>query len=433
MNETIKTTNVFKIRNFRLTFFGALVSELGAVLYSFAVSFYILEISNNNAFLQGLYLAVCGIMTLLFMPIGGVLGDRFNKAKIMFLCDYLKGGVILSATLWMLLFSDKSTHIPVLFAAGLLGSMVNGIFSPAAGSLFPHIVEESQLQQANAYFSVKNALQTVFGVVLAGVLYAALPIQLLFLLVGICYVLSGVSEMFIRYEQKKKEGKLTLRVAFADMGEGLSYIKKQKAIFTLMISILFMNFFLTPVLSNFIPFFIKTDVAESPSFLFDNLLTPELWSSVFSVMLGISSLAGSVLLSAKPQEEKCGRKVALRILATASLMIVLTLGYHLFVGIGKALNFFLILFSAGCLIMGFLLALVNIPMSTAFMRIVDRDKLSKVTSFSSILSQGLIPFSSIFAGAVLQYFGCTPLLIISTIGFTVSAFLLLFNKDVQEL
>ena len=61
-----KTANVFSLRNFRLVFFGALVSELGATLYSFAVSFYILEISGNNAFLQGLYLALCG----------GVLGDR---------------------------------------------------------------------------------------------------------------------------------------------------------------------------------------------------------------------------------------------------------------------------------------------------------------------------------------------------------------------
>ena len=58
MDKTqIKGKNVFTNRNFRLVFFGALVSELGAVLYSFAVSFYILEISENNAFLQGLYLS----------------------------------------------------------------------------------------------------------------------------------------------------------------------------------------------------------------------------------------------------------------------------------------------------------------------------------------------------------------------------------------
>ena len=38
--------NVFRNRNFRLVFLGALVSELGALLYSFAVGFYILQISN---------------------------------------------------------------------------------------------------------------------------------------------------------------------------------------------------------------------------------------------------------------------------------------------------------------------------------------------------------------------------------------------------
>ncbi|MBO4880026.1 MAG: MFS transporter, partial [Clostridia bacterium] len=110
--------NVFKNRNFRLVFFGALVSELGAILYSFAVSFYILEISGNNAFLQGLYLALCGAVLLLLTPVGGVLGDRFNKAKIMFGCDFVKGGLILAATLLMVLFRGNSQHIVILFAAG---------------------------------------------------------------------------------------------------------------------------------------------------------------------------------------------------------------------------------------------------------------------------------------------------------------------------
>ena len=87
MSNEKKAVNVFTNRNYRLVFMGALVSELGALLYSFSVGFYILEISNNNAFLQGLYLALCGIALMLFTPVGGVLGDRFNKAKIMYVCD----------------------------------------------------------------------------------------------------------------------------------------------------------------------------------------------------------------------------------------------------------------------------------------------------------------------------------------------------------
>ena len=428
-----KPANVFTIRNYRLVFFGALVSELGAVLYSFAVSFYILEISDNNAFLQGLYLAVCGGVLLLATPAGGVLGDRFNKAKIMFLCDYAKGGLILLAVLLMLLFPSNRAHVVILFAIGILGSAVSGIFSPASAALLPHIVAEDQLQQGNAYYTMRSSLQNILGVILAGVLYAALPIQLLFAVVGICYVLSGVSEMFIRYEHVPQEGRLTIRTALADMKDGLVYLKAQKAIVTFMAAILFINFFFAPVDGNFLPYFVKTDVAGAPSYLFDHLLTPELWSSVFSMLFGISMLIGSAILSAKPQEEKCGRLVAFRLLATAAVLIVLTVSYYLLVDRGASLNAFLIIFCVGCFIIGFLIVFINIPIGTVMMKIVDRDKLSKVSSITSVFSQGLIPVASVLAGAVLQLFGSTPLLAVCSLGFTAAALFLLFSKDAQQL
>ena len=48
INETRVTGNVFQYKNYTLTFFGALVSNLGNLLYSFAVSFYILKLTNNE-------------------------------------------------------------------------------------------------------------------------------------------------------------------------------------------------------------------------------------------------------------------------------------------------------------------------------------------------------------------------------------------------
>ena len=110
-NET-KAANVFQNRNFRLVFLGALVSELGAILYSFAVGFYILEISDNNAFLQGLYLALCGVALLLLTPVGGVLGDRVSKAKIMYICDFIKGGMIVLATALMMILPSSTALFP---------------------------------------------------------------------------------------------------------------------------------------------------------------------------------------------------------------------------------------------------------------------------------------------------------------------------------
>ena len=432
-NEAENGGNVFRNRNFRLVFFGALVSELGATLYSFAVSFYILEISGNNAFLQGLYLALCGVMLLLFTPVGGVLGDRMNKAKIMFVCDYLKGGLILAAAALMLLFRENGARIALLFAVGILGNAVSGVFNPASGALIPYIVAEEQLQQANAYNSVKSALHSILGIVLAGILYAALPVVALFAVVGVCYVLSGVSEMFIRYTFVPKAEKLDLRLALADMRDGVRYLRKQKAIMAIMVAALFINFFISPIGGNFIPYFVKTDVARSSRYLFDGLLSPELWSSAFGMLIGVSSLVCSVILSARPQAEKCGRAVALRLCALAGVMVALTLAYWQLVDRGASLNAFLLAFSLGCLLIGGILVFVNIPVNTALMRAVEKDKLSKVGSILSILSQGLMPISAVLAGAVLQGFGSTLLLAVCSTGFTAAALLLLFNRQARTI
>lgn len=425
--------SVFLVRNFRLVFFGALVSDFGAVLYSFAAGFYILEISGNNAFLQGLYLALCSAVLLLSTPIGGVLGDRCSKARIMFVCDYLKGGLILMATLGILCFPNHGAQLAILFAAGLLGNAVSGVFSPSAGALLPHIVAENQLQQANAYYSAKSALQNIVGVVLAGVLYAALPIHALFLIVGSCYVLSGVSEMFIRYEHVSPPDKLTLRLVFTDMRDGLRYLRRESAIMALMTAVLFVNFFVNPVFGNFIPYFVRTDLAGASTYLFDRLLTPELWSSVFSMLAGISMLAGSLILSVRKQEDLCGYKTALRLCMTAAVLIALTIGYWALVSLGISLTAFLLLFCLENLLTGYLIACINIPVNTAIMRAVDRDMLSKVTSILNILSMGLVPIASVMAGGVLQVFGSASLLLICSAGFAVTAVSLLFSRQARAI
>ena len=428
-----KRDNVFRNRNFRLVFLGALVSELGAILYSFAVSFYILEISGNNAFLQGLYLALCGAAMLVFTPVGGVMGDRKSKAKIMYVCDYLKGGMILSATVLMLLFREAQAQLVILFVLGILGNSVSGIFNPAAGAIFPHIVREDQLQQANSYFAMKSSMESILGIVLAGILYAVLPIRTLFFLIGACYIASGISEMMIRCDFHPSEEQLTLKLAVRDMADGIAYLKTRKAILALLASVLFINFFFAPVTGNFLPFFVKTDLAAAPSYLLDRVLTPELWSSVFSVCFGISSLLGAAILSGRAQADKCGRKAAGLLCAAAAVMVGLTGSFLIFVDRGTQVNTFLISLILGCLLIGFLISCFNIPVTTAIMRIVDRDKLSKVNSLTSIGSQGMIPIASVLAGAILEAFGSTALLTICSAGFTVTAMSLLFSRQFKEL
>lgn len=401
------------------------------MLYSFAVSFYILEIPGSNAFLQGLYLAVCGVVMLVFTPLGGVLGDRYSKSRIMYLCDYGKGGTILASVAMMLMLRENVHHIVILFVSGILGNIISGIFSPAAGALLPYIVRDDQLQKANAFFSVKNSLQSIFGVVLAGILYTALPITTLFLIVGVCYLISGVSEMFIRYEYTPPKDRLTLQTVLSDMEEGYRYLRSRKAVIVLMIAALFINFFITPLFGNFVPYFIKTDLISSPAYLFDSFMKPELWSSVLSMLVGISSLLGALLMTMKEEQGKYGMKIAIRFCAMALTVSVMAAAYWLLVARGVSLNLFLILCSLCAFSIGFIIPLVNIPINTLMMRIIDRSQLGKVNGMISIVSQALIPLASVLAGSVLQIWGSSVLLFFCAVGLTVSAVYFLLQPETR--
>ena len=173
-------------------------------------------------------------------------------------------------------------------------------------------------------------------------------------------------------------------------------------------------------------------LAAAPSYLLDGILTPELWSSVFTVCFGISSLIGAAILSGRRQEDTCGRKAARILCAIAAVMISLTAGYLILVDRGTQVNLFLILFSLECALIGFLIACFNIPVTTAIMRIVDKGMLSKVNSLTSVGSQGMIPVASVLAGAILQAFGSTALQVFCSLGFTVTAIFLLFSREFKE-
>ena len=428
-----KIKNVFCYKNFTLTFLGAFVSNLGNTLYLFAVSFYILSLTNNNAFIQGAYLATGGIVYVLVTLFGGVISDRFHKGKIMFMCDYAKGGMLIAFTLLlMLVIQDPSAKVVVLFIIAVLGNIIAAIFSPAASSLLPRIVPEKSYQQAQSYNSLMQSSLGVLGVILAAILYSVLDIHVLFFIVGGCYVLSGVSEMFIKYDYQKNEDKLTVKQVFKDIGDGMKYIGKLKPLLFLMLGILLLNFFVSPLSANFLPYFVATDVA-SRNYLFSNFLTPEMWSSVIQVAYAIGMIIMALILSNRPQKDRIYKGLSISLIIFAALYVVLTTIYVFFVNNLADINVMLITFVPIGITMGMVLITINIPITTKMLTIVDKDKLGKVNSVIDVGSQGLIPLSNFLAGLVISGLGASWLCIISTVGLSLMTIFLVINKHVKQL
>ena len=428
-----KLKNVFCYKNFTLAWLGALVSNLGNTLYVFAVSFYILALTGNNAFIQGLYLATGGIVYVLVTLFGGVISDRFHKGKIMFICDYAKGGMLIAFTLLlMFLVQDANAKVAILFVITIIGNIIAAIFSPAAASLLPHIVPEKSYQQGQSYYSLMQSSLGVLGVILAAVLYSVLDIHVLFFIVGGCYILSGVSEMFINYDYKKKEEKLTVKRVFSDIGDGMKYIGSLKPLLFLMIGILLLNFFVAPLSANFLPYFVATDVA-SQDYLFNKLLTPEMWSSVIQVAYAIGMIVMAIVLSSRPQKDRIYKGLSISLIIFASLYVVLTTLYILFTNNVTHINVMLGAFIPIGITMGMTLIAINIPITTKMLTIVDKDKLGKVNSVVDVGSQGLIPLSNFLAGLVISGLGPSWLCIISTIGLSLMTVFLVTNKHIRQL
>src|SRR6187455_2539562 len=77
-----KTFTALKYRNYRLWFWGQMISMLGTWMQITAQGFLIYDLTHSPAYL-GLVGFASGIPTWVFMLYGGVIADRFSRRKIL--------------------------------------------------------------------------------------------------------------------------------------------------------------------------------------------------------------------------------------------------------------------------------------------------------------------------------------------------------------
>jgi len=86
-------TKLFE-KNFVLFALGRLVSLVGSGIQMVAIPLYILDLTGSGA-AMGIFTLLGMIPRLLAAPFAGVIGDRWNRKKIMVWTDFLRGILIL--------------------------------------------------------------------------------------------------------------------------------------------------------------------------------------------------------------------------------------------------------------------------------------------------------------------------------------------------
>ena len=90
-------------RNYRLFFFGQLVSVAGTWMQTVAQSFVVLDLTHSGTQL-GLTTAARFLPMFLFGPLGGVFADRMDKRRVLYVTQTLSG---LLAAVFAVLVGDR--------------------------------------------------------------------------------------------------------------------------------------------------------------------------------------------------------------------------------------------------------------------------------------------------------------------------------------
>ncbi|MEN3190605.1 MAG: MFS transporter, partial [Atribacterota bacterium] len=208
-----------KNNDFLLLFLGRLVSNTGSAIFFISILWVTVSKLGGAATVSFILMA-SAIPSIILSPFAGIWADRWKKKNILVVTDLISGGLLLFLSLFL---NVKLFQVWVLFSTVFAIQVCSTIFSPALQSLIPSAVEDRSLSQANALISMTNNLSQLIGMAIGGVLISLVGLRAVILLDGISFILSGISEMFIKAEDKKKE-KRKLKGIFPDIKDGLKLI-----------------------------------------------------------------------------------------------------------------------------------------------------------------------------------------------------------------
>jgi len=408
---------LFKNNSYKLLFTGNLVSEIGNSLMGIAMSFYILDLTGSSLSM-GLFLFVVIGARIVFSPIAGVLVDRFNRVRVIYMTDYARAILYVGLALFIATSPSIDKIILSLYITGVLASINAALFSPAMSSAIPEIVGEDLLQAANGSSSIIQSLQSIIGVIAGAAFYAFFGITWVIIINALSFGISGVSEMFIktkyRKEKTKKETALQKEKTLVhDFVESLKYIKRKTGLFTIIGFSLLLNFAFTPLFAIGIPYLFNNDLAR---------INAEMEYAYTEVAFSVAMLvAGLIIGNIKIKNTHKIITIGLSLLTLSFAFIALTI--HL--ASRRIVDFktFYLMFIGGMLFLAAFSMVTNVPLNTGIVKIVDADFRGRVFATMGAISNAAIPFSMLIGGVIIEYYNvsllalfCVIIVLFPTVG-----------------
>jgi MFS family permease len=286
-----KTFAALKYRNYRLWFWGQMVSLFGTWMQTTAQGFLVFQLTHSAAFLGYVGFA-SGTPLLLFTMFGGAVADRLPRRKLLIITQ--SAMMILAFILAAITYAGivQPWHI-ILLAFGL--GMANAFDSPARLAFISEMVEREDLTNAIALNATMFNSATAVGPAVAGITYAAFGPEWCFTINGCSFiaVIAALAAMRLKsVVPPDRQGSMISAIK-----EGIRYIRHQKIVRTLILLVASASLF-GMSLGTLIPAWsvkILHGDASTNGFLFSTRGAGSLLGALIIASLGRVSIRGKLI------------------------------------------------------------------------------------------------------------------------------------------
>ncbi|SHM75448.1 Predicted arabinose efflux permease, MFS family [Cyclobacterium lianum] len=373
--------------NYRFFFMGQAFSNLGNMMKQVAVGWLVYRLTGS-ALLLGVVSFSREIAAFLFSTVAGVLADRYNKHRLLMVCQSL---IAVNAIILALLTITDAISFQTLLALEIVFGLVSGMEMPSRHAFVNDLVEDkTYLTNAIALNSSLFNTARIVGPALAGILIPIIGEGYCFLLYAVASSAVVVIFTYIEYRPsgKKRKGKNFAK----EFREGAVFSIKTR-------HIRFLILFVAGITLIGVSYMVILPVMAAEVFMGDAVIFGYMTSAV-----GIGSLLGAFFVGARNN--------------VVGLDKLILLGTLIF-GLGLAV------FSFSTILWLSLLALITTGLgrviiftgsNTLLQTIAPEEKRGRVLSFYIMLFMGALSLGSFLIGLLTDWMGAPFALMMGSLG-----------------
>lgn len=219
--------SLWRNRDYMLLWSGQALSDIGGAVSELAFPLLVLAVTHSAA-AAGFAAALRALPAALFSLFAGVLVDRWDRKRVMLVCDT---GRALSLASIPIAFAFGHLTVWQLYGTAFLEGTLLIVFRLAKTAAVSQVVTRAQLSTAIAQEEFVEGTTTLFGPSLAGVLYT-LGAMFPFITDAISYLISIATLLLIRTPFQGERTSLRRNV-WAEVAEGVLWVWHQPFILSM--------------------------------------------------------------------------------------------------------------------------------------------------------------------------------------------------------